>query len=146
MKNYLNYSGLRTKVADPTLINLVRVLRIGHTFQKDMLSRVRQVWAAKSLQYSSSFVSASVKMDRSFINLVINKRFVKTRLDGKSLAGYWVGLTGLEPLSPNIRTDVYFLTRLDTKCVTKHKYWLGSSPFPGLFWCLNWTPVMYRFM
>lgn len=89
-------------------------------------------------------MSASVKMDSSFINLVINKQSVKTRLDGKSLAGYWVGVNGLEPLSPNIRTDVYFLIHLDTKCVTKHKCWPGSSPFPVLFWCLNWTPVMCR--
>lgn len=38
------------------------------------------------------------------------------RMDGESLAAYWVGLTFLKPLSPD-RTGFYFLTCLDAKCV-----------------------------
>lgn len=71
-------------------------------------------------------------MDYSFINKIINKQFIKRRMDGKSLAAYWVGQAVLELLPPDIGTGIYFLIVLDAKCVYKTQVLSGSSPFLSL--------------
>lgn len=75
---------------------------------------------------------ASIEVDSSFINKVINKQFIKMRIDRMSLAAYWVGRTVLEPLPPDIRIGICFLTILDAKCVYKTQLLPGSSPFLSL--------------
>lgn len=55
------------------------------------------------------------------------------RMDGRSLSAYWVGQTVLEVPPPDIRTDIYFLTVLDKKCVYKTQVLPGSSHFLSLF-------------
>lgn len=47
----ITYDLERHKVADLTLVNLVRDLGIRHPCQKDVFYQVKQVWAAKLLQY-----------------------------------------------------------------------------------------------